>query len=154
VVAWPGVKWIMIIAGVWLIQYLLTLNQMRHYRSMIRQMKEKFHGRSGYYLFSGVARKYFGKGAVVLLVVNQEYRIVDCQVLHGATVFDRFVRKEEFVNREVGEVLSEMRELLHSRKRDKRRSLGLARAMYMAAENSLMAISRKRQLSMAGETNT
>lgn len=133
---------------VWILQYALTLLQVCHYRSAMNQLVEQYRGMVGFHLFSGSApKKVWGSGAMVLVVVDEQYEIRKCLALSGYTVFSRFKRFEEYEGKHVGEMLHDAHETLTEKKRVSIKEKSLALAFQTVAENALLAISSKKRTS-------
>ncbi|RDW20686.1 transcriptional regulator GutM [Oceanobacillus chungangensis] len=102
---------IIIFASLWALQFFLTQLQVRHYRSNIKA----FISRKSGYLGTGYYKKFFGAGAVVLLVCDDELEIIEAKIMKGLTVFSRFKDKKELI----GLSLSESKESEFLNKREK-----------------------------------
>jgi glucitol operon activator protein len=81
-----------VFVGIWLLQILLTLIQMKHYRTTVREMSKRSSG----YLGVGVHKQRLGIGSVVILVSDVKGIIIDGKILSGVTVFARFKPLYEF----------------------------------------------------------
>lgn len=128
---------IALIGAAWVLQYALTWLQIRHYRNQMRQMVTEYDNTQGYSLFSGVARKAAGSGAIVLLVVDRQLRVRECRVLSGVSVFAKFKPETRYNGKRVGEVIAAADEILAKKRKVSSREQSLARALKMAAENAV-----------------
>jgi glucitol operon activator protein len=129
------------IALAWLLQYALTWLQIRHYRAAIKQLVVRYRQAEGHYLFTGIARKALGSGAIVLIIVDDNHIIQHVQVLTGFTVFAKFKRYLDYEGMRLEEVLRIAEVTLQQRRRLSSKSQSLARAFKMATENSLRSLS-------------
>ncbi|GMA50861.1 hypothetical protein GCM10025857_22180 [Alicyclobacillus contaminans] len=132
------------VAIAWLLQYALTWLQIRHYRRAMKQLVERYRQREGYYLFSGIARKALGSGAIVLMIVDDTGRIQHVQALVGFTVLAKFSPHAEHEGRTVEEVMQWAETTLQQRRRLSSRRQSLARAFRMAAENALRFLNTRK----------
>jgi glucitol operon activator protein len=135
--------WLFVIGTAWLLQYALTLLQIRHYRRMMRKLVGDYRNSDGYYLFSGVARKALGSGAIVLMVVDDQSTIRNCQVLTGISVFAKFKPFPEYQGMQLGEVLQTSKHVLEQKRHLSSRKQSMARAFRMASENAMHSIANK-----------
>lgn len=129
-----------IVAFAWLLQYGLTWLQIRHYRAAMRKLVQEYRNTEGYYLFSGIARKALGSGAIVLVIVDNERIIRYGQVLTGFTVFARFKPHTEYIGHRIEEVLKESEATLRQKRHVSSKRQSLARAFKMASENALRSL--------------
>ncbi|WP_162142471.1 transcriptional regulator GutM [Aneurinibacillus terranovensis] len=137
--------WITLGAAAWLLQYAFTLIQIRHYRSAMKELVDQYRGLDGFHLFSGISRKALGSGAIVLLIVDDDYRIHNCKVLSGISVFTRFKPFTKCEGQHVAEVLAEAYKTVKNRRaRVSAKSKSLAKAFQMASENAIQVISSKK----------
>ncbi|MHB1627075.1 MAG: transcriptional regulator GutM [Bacilli bacterium] len=135
---------ISVVALAWVLQYGLTLLQIRHYRFAMRQLLNDYRNQDGFYLFSGIARKAVGSGAIVLMIVDDEFVIHRCQVLTGISVFAKFRSFSETEGMHAADILAEAEKTLKQKRRLASKRQSLARAMRMAAENAIRSIGEKR----------
>lgn len=132
----------------WILQYALTFLQVRHYRSAMNELIEQYRGMASLHLFSGsAAKKAWGSGAMVLVVVDEQYEVRKCLILSGYTVFSRFKHFKEYEKRHVGELLRDAHETLTEKTRVSTKDKSLAFAFKAAAENALLTISSKKRTS-------
>ncbi|WP_461673324.1 transcriptional regulator GutM [Priestia megaterium] len=78
----------------WLVQFLMTKKQLKHYHQTIQEMSNRTSG----YLGVGVDKKRFGIGTVLIIVTDVEGTIVDCRIMSGVTVFAKFKKCKRFKN--------------------------------------------------------
>ncbi len=124
----------------WLLQFALTWFQIRHYRAMMRKMVTEHQDSEGFYLFSGVARKAMGSGAIVLIIVDSQSVVRNCQVLSGLTVFAKFKPHFGYVGMRLEKVI-EIADVTLSKKRGlSSRKQSMAKAFQMAAENATRSL--------------
>jgi glucitol operon activator protein len=138
-----ALSWITIGAAAFLLQFGLTILQIRHYRSAMRELVNEYRGLDGFHLFSGISRKALGAGAIVLFIVDEQYQVRKCQLLSGYSVFSRFKSFKKYEGHHIGEVLAEAHEIMANRKNGgKKRSL--AQAFHMASENAMKSLSARK----------
>ncbi|MDQ1004434.1 glucitol operon activator protein [Neobacillus niacini] len=95
--------YISIFIALWLIQLLMTMIQVKHYRQTIRDMSKRGSG----YLGVGVQKRKFGLGTVLIIVTNLEGIIIDCRIMSGVTVFSRFRNCKRFTNCDIFHILDQ-----------------------------------------------
>ena len=134
---------ISVVALAWIAQFGLTLLQIRHYRSAMRRLLHEYRNQDGFYLFSGVARKAMGSGAIVLMVIDDEYLVRTCQVLTGISVFAKFRPYPHYEGSHIAEILAESEETLKQKQRVSSKRQSLAKAFRMATENALHSIGKR-----------
>ncbi|AVR00130.1 transcriptional regulator GutM [Oceanobacillus sp. M65] len=77
---------ILVFAGIWALQFLLTQLQVKHYRANIKEFAKRKAG----YLGTGYYKKTLGTGALMLIVCDEQMEIVEARIMKGLTVFARF----------------------------------------------------------------
>lgn len=77
---------IVVFAGVWLLQIILTKSQMKNYQMTIKKLSNRASG----YLGVGIEKQKLGIGVIVILVTDNEGTVVESQLMRGVTVFSRF----------------------------------------------------------------
>ncbi|TSB47255.1 transcriptional regulator GutM [Alkalicoccobacillus porphyridii] len=70
----------------WILQLLLTRVQMNHYQKTLKEMSKRSSG----YLGVGIHKQRLGIGSIVILVTNQDGRVIEGRKMAGVTVFSRF----------------------------------------------------------------
>jgi glucitol operon activator protein len=95
---------IMIFAGMWMLQILFTVWQANHYRRQLHLMGKQESG----YLGVGVHRRRFGPGAVVILVTDPEGRVTNCKMMAGMSVWARFRKVPELIGKRLEDCRVEM----------------------------------------------
>lgn len=81
---------LMVLGVLWLAQIVGTYFQMRHYRRVLGRITEKY---SEGYVGVGNSRTRFGKGVILILVVDSKGVIIrEALRMKGMTVFARFKR--------------------------------------------------------------
>src|SRR5690625_7586827 len=84
---------IFVFASIWGLQFLLTHLQVKHYRKNIREFTKRESG----YLGTGYYKKTLGTGALVMLVCDEQLKIVEAKIMKGITVFARFRSNQKLV---------------------------------------------------------
>lgn len=94
---------VILIITFWIVQFLFSMLQTKDYNRVINEMKSY---RSGY-LGVGIARSKFniGPGTVIILVVDDEGKILDLREMFGFSVFARFKQREKMLGRPIEELL-------------------------------------------------
>ncbi|WP_301172801.1 transcriptional regulator GutM [Brevibacillus nitrificans] len=82
---------VLLFAGLWILQLVLTQLQSRHYYQELRLMQQQPNG----YLGVGVNKRRFGVGAVVILVTDPQGIVTQCKRMSGISVFSRFQKYGE-----------------------------------------------------------
>lgn len=77
---------VVLFAGLWVLQIVLTQLQSRHYYQQLREMQQQPNG----YLGVGVNKRRFGVGAVVILTTDVHGIVTQCKRMSGISVFSRF----------------------------------------------------------------
>lgn len=95
---------LLILGILWLIQIVGTYYQMKHYRKILGQITRK--GEEGY-VGVGNSKARFGKGVVLILVVDEDGRVENALKMRGMTVFARFKEAPELLGRELNELRDE-----------------------------------------------
>jgi glucitol operon activator protein len=99
--------WVIVIfAGVWLLQILLTKVQMKNYQETLKRLSSRPSG----YLGVGIQKQKLGIGAIAILVTDREGRIVESQIMKGVTVFSRFQDFDRFNGLGLEEVKTQLGE--------------------------------------------
>jgi glucitol operon activator protein len=98
---------ILVLALLWALQIVGTYFQMRHYREVLgRITREESEG----YVGVGNAKARFGKGVILILVVDMSDTVIRALRMRGMTVFARFKEAPELVGMKIGELRDEGRE--------------------------------------------
>jgi DNA-binding transcriptional regulator of glucitol operon len=121
------------------IQNVLTFIQVRSYRKSIDVIVSRYRGKQGYHLFSEMERRKVLPGAMVMIVVNENYIIEECHFANGLTVLSKFKELNEYKGQHVGAMLDE----LHGKKKTSKKVSALTMALSKVAENALISISKK-----------
>ena len=95
------------LAVLWLLQILGTWYQMRHYREVLGGITRE--GSKGY-VGVGNARARFGKGVILILVVDEDGKVTKALRMRGRSVFARFNEAPELVGLNVDDLRKEKRE--------------------------------------------
>lgn len=88
-------------ALLWGFQSLGVWHQMRHYTDVMKGISTKYNDG---FVGAGHVRGRFGRGAIVLLVVDRELKVRRYLQMSGRTVFAKFKRHEEFEGLHISEV--------------------------------------------------
>jgi glucitol operon activator protein len=78
---------ILILIVVWVTQAGLTIMQVRNYRQCVRKLINR---KEGEYIGVGSGRGWFRAGTVVIMVADEEGKVVNAERMHGISVFARF----------------------------------------------------------------
>ncbi|WP_455920396.1 transcriptional regulator GutM [Priestia megaterium] len=76
----------------WLLQFLMTKKQLKHYHQTVKEMSNQSSG----YLGIGVDKKRFGIGTVLIMVTDVKGTVIDCRIMSGVTVFAKFKKCKRF----------------------------------------------------------
>ena len=77
---------IVVFAGIWLLQIAMTKVQLKNYQATIKKMSSRPSG----YLGVGIQKQKFGIGVISIVVTDKEGVVVENQLMRGVTVFSRF----------------------------------------------------------------
>lgn len=93
---------ILLLVGMWLLQFWLTYRQTRDYNRVLAEMR----GHQSGHLGVGIARTRFnlGRGTVVILVTDLTGQILDLREMTGFTVFTRFKERKDLVGKPASEL--------------------------------------------------
>jgi glucitol operon activator protein len=92
---------ILVLALLWALQTVGTYFQMRHYREVLGRITRE--GGEGY-VGVGNAKARFGKGVILILVVDTNDVVVRALRMRGMTVFARFNEAPRLVGMKIGEL--------------------------------------------------
>lgn len=92
---------LLVFAILWVSQMVGTYFQMRHYRRVLGGITRA--GNRGY-VGVGNAKARFGKGVILILVVDEDDRVEKAMKMRGMTVFARFKEDPELVGMELDEL--------------------------------------------------
>lgn len=95
---------LLLLATVWGLQSLGVWFQMRHYRSVMGAITDKW---SDGHLGVGSSRGRFGKGVIAMVCVDESTVIRKLMVMEGRSVFAKFVPLQEYEGRRLSEVKPE-----------------------------------------------
>ena len=98
---------ILILALLWALQIVGTYFQMRHYRQVLAGITRE---ETGGYVGVGNAKARFGKGVILILVVDENDVVKRALRMRGITVFARFKEAPELVGMKIDELRDEGRE--------------------------------------------
>lgn len=83
---------IIVFAGVWLLQIMMTKVQLRNYQATIKKMSNRPSG----YLGVGIQKQKMGIGVIAIVVTDNDGVVVESQLMRGVTVFSRFEPYTEY----------------------------------------------------------
>ncbi|MCB8881387.1 hypothetical protein ACELLULO517_14150 [Acidisoma cellulosilytica] len=86
-------KGLIALAIFWALQVVGTWVQMRHYRTIMRDIGEKWPDGS---LGASAVRGYLGKGVIAIVVASPDEIIRDVHVMEGRSVFAKFKSYPDF----------------------------------------------------------
>jgi glucitol operon activator protein len=118
---------LLVVAILWLAQIVGTYHQVRHYRKVLSRITQE--GGEGY-VGVGNAKARFGKGVILILVVNEDGRVRKALKMRGATVFARFREAPELSGLHIDEL------------RDEKKSDGNEMGTALAARRAVEQIDR------------
>ncbi|RMC38088.1 transcriptional regulator GutM [Paracoccus alkanivorans] len=99
---------LVLLVVVWGLQSVGMWFQMRHYRSVMAAITDKW---SDGHLGAGNARGRFGKGVIAMVVVDENAVIRKLMVMEGRSVFAKFRPISEYEGRRLSEIKTEFAEL-------------------------------------------
>ncbi len=82
--------------AMWILSWVFTTIQVRHYRQFINELRRSLHGG---YISSGVVRSTFRRGCVVVMAVDSAGSIVSAYAMEGRSTFAQFRPYEKPVGR-------------------------------------------------------
>lgn len=89
----------MILVGIlWLVQVVLTYFQITHYNKRILELKDKG------VVAIGRSKGVINAGAIVILVADEDGRIIDAEIMKGISVFARFKKMRKLIGKHIEEV--------------------------------------------------
>lgn len=77
---------IVVFAGIWILQILMTKMQLRNYQATLKKMSNRPSG----YLGVGIQKQKLGIGVIAILVTDETGSLIESQLMKGVTVFSRF----------------------------------------------------------------
>lgn len=77
---------IVVFAGIWILQILMTKMQLRNYQATLKKMSNRPSG----YLGVGIQKQKLGIGVIAILVTDEAGSLIESQLMKGVTVFSRF----------------------------------------------------------------
>ncbi|WP_040203179.1 transcriptional regulator GutM [Neobacillus jeddahensis] len=135
-------KLAIILCAILIVQYVLSLIQIKSYKKNIDKIVSDYRGEDGYFMFSGMERGKFRPGAIAVLVVDQDYIVHECHMLKGMSVLTKFKPIDSYKGQHVGEIVNEV----HSGNtvKGKKRVPAFKKALLQAGENALLTISKRK----------
>ncbi len=89
------IKAVLIILGLWILQGILSYIQINHYRKRFSCLRKK--GR----VLVGQQKGKLRGGSIVMLVINDDDKIIDAEEMKGFTVFNKFKKKNEIIGKSI-----------------------------------------------------
>lgn len=89
------------------LQSILSFMQIRYYHRCMYKITQQYSNSKNYYLYSSMERKRFGSSAIVVIVVDQNYVIKECQILQGKSIFARFKALPQFYGQSLSQILTQ-----------------------------------------------
>jgi len=133
-----------ILCMILIVQYLLSLFQIKQYKKNIDKIVSGYRGEDGYFMFSGMTRGKLKHGAIAVLVVDSKYIIHECHLLKGISVLTKFKEMEDYKGKHVGEIVSSIYDEIPEKGKSKLPSY--RNALLQAGENALLTIAKKKVL--------
>ncbi|WP_207627679.1 MULTISPECIES: transcriptional regulator GutM [Bacillaceae] len=131
-----------ILCAILVVQYALSLIQIRSYKKNIDKIVRDYKGEDGYFMFSGMQRGKFRPGAIAVLIVDQDYIVHECHMLKGMSVLTKFKPVESYNGLHVGEIVSDVSDSTVKSKKNK--IPAFKKALLQAGENALLTISKSK----------
>ncbi|MFK9091815.1 transcriptional regulator GutM [Bacillus salipaludis] len=131
-----------ILCAILVVQYALSLIQIRSYKKNIDKIVRDYKGEDGYFMFSGMQRGKFRPGAIAVLIVDQDYIVHECHMLKGMSVFTKFKPIVSYNGQHVGEIVSDVSDSTVKNKKNK--IPAFKKALLQAGENALLTISKSK----------
>ncbi|MFZ7942069.1 transcriptional regulator GutM [Neobacillus sp. 19] len=131
-----------ILCAVLIVQYVLSLIQIRSYKKNIDKIVRDYKGEDGYFMFSGMQRGKFRPGAIAVLVVDQDYIVHECHMLKGMSVLTKFKPIDSYKGQHVGEIVNDVND--SAAKYTKKKLPAFKQALLQAGENALLTISKSK----------
>ncbi|MCE4047612.1 MULTISPECIES: transcriptional regulator GutM [Bacillaceae] len=125
-----------------IVQYLLSLFQIKQYKKNIDKIVSGYKGQDGFFMFSGMTRGKLKHGAIAVLIVDSNYIIHECHLLKGMSVLTKFKAMEIYKGKHVGEIVSYIHDEIPNKGKNKLPSS--RKALLQASENALLTIAKKK----------
>ncbi|MDR4949530.1 transcriptional regulator GutM [Neobacillus cucumis] len=135
-------KLAIILCAILVVQYVLSLIQIKSYKKNIDNIVRDYKGEDGYFMFSGMERGKFRPGAIAVLVVDQDYMVHECHMLKGMSVFTKFKPLESYKGKHVGELVNQVHD--NAEAYGKKQMPAFKKALLKAGENALLTISKNK----------
>lgn len=102
---------IVIIASViFVLQSILSLMQIKYYQKYIYKITQQYSNSKNYHLYTAIERKWFGSSAIVVMVIDENNMIKECQILKGKSVFAKFKPLPKFYGCYLSQILTNLKE--------------------------------------------
>lgn len=123
--------------------YVLTFIQIKNYRKSTEKLINKYRGEKDYYLFSGQSRRALKPGSIVMMIVDKDYIVKECQVMRGVSILSDFKELDTYKGMHAGVILAQLHEKYNERKIKKNKIPAMNVALMTAAENALLTVAKK-----------
>ncbi|NUF26928.1 transcriptional regulator GutM [Gilliamella sp. ESL0254] len=100
---------VLIACVILVLQSYFSLMQIFYYKKHISKITQQYANSNNYYLFSSVQRLHFNTRAIVIIVVNDNNTIKECQILQGKTIFARFKALPQFYEQNLSHILTQLK---------------------------------------------
>ena len=108
---------IVIIASVvFVLQSILSLMQIRYYQRYMYNITQQYSNSKNYHLYSSIERKRLGSSAIVVMVIDENKMVKECQLLKGKSIFAKFKPLPRFYGCHLSQILTNLREESETRK--------------------------------------
>lgn len=134
---------VLIACVILVLNYVLTLIQVKYYRQSMNKLISKYEGKADYFLCSGQSRRKLGPGSIAMLIVDKNYIIQECQIMKGMTVLSKFKEIEQYKGMHIGELMEDIRMEYGHEKIKRNKIPALKSALNEAAEKSILIVSKQ-----------
>lgn len=134
---------VFIACAILVINYVLTLLQVKYYRQSMNKLINKYQGKDDYFLCSGQSRRRIGAGSIAMLIVDKDYTIKECQIMKGISVLSSFKEINQYKGMHIGELLENIQMEYGIEKVKKNKIPAMKSALNEAAEKAVLLISKK-----------
>jgi len=108
---------IVIIASVILVsQSILSLMQINYYQRYMYNITQQYLHFKHHRLYSSIERKWLGATAIVVMVIDENQMVKECQLLKGKSVFAKFKPLPRFYGHHLSQILINLTEESQTRK--------------------------------------
>ena len=92
------VKYAIIAFCLIVLQVLLSIFQINNYRKRIVALRSKG------FVGIGMKKGKLKAGSIIIIIVNKEGIIIDCEEMKGRTVFSRFKKANEYIGQDIADL--------------------------------------------------